>query len=184
VIYYSQPLFYFLFMVKVYLRKIKPFDKNYFAKWWRDKELLRLTSGVLKLISDKEVDKYFLEILDNKNDYNFMVLVNRKVIGHISLVKRRNNWHETQIVIGEKKYWGKGFGSRAIKIIIRKARKKGIFKIYLEVRPTNTRAILAYEQCGFQKVKMVKYHNNKYLTETLRMELKTALLTNATKLRF
>ncbi len=164
-------------MIKVYLRKIKPFDKSYFAKWWRDKELLKLTSGVLKVISDKEVDNYFQAMLENKNDYNFMVIANREVIGHISLVKRKNDWYETQIVIGERKNWGKGFGSRAIKIIIRKAKKTGISKIYLEVRPTNLRAILAYEQCGFKKMKTVKHPKNKYLPETLRMELKPSLLT-------
>jgi len=160
-------------MIKISLRKIKPSDKNYFAKWWRDKELLKLTSGVLKLISDKEVTKYFQAILDNKNDYNFMLIADREIVGHISLVKRRNDWHETQIVIGEKKYWGKGIGSRAINILIRKAKKNRISKIYLEVRPTNIRAILAYEQCRFKKVKTAKHPKNKYLPETLRMELRT-----------
>ena len=159
-------------MTKINLRKIKPSDKNYFAKWWRDKELLKLTSGVLRLILDKEVDKYFQAMLNSKDDYNFIILAGGKIIGHISLVKRRNGWHETQIVIGEKKYWGKGFGSKAIKLLIRKAKKDGISKIYLEVRPTNLRAIRTYEQCGFQKVKIVKYPKNKYLLETLRMELK------------
>jgi len=101
------------------------------------------------------------------------VIADREIIGHISLVKRRNDWHETQIVIGEKKYWSKGLGSSAIKTLIRKAKKNGISNIYLEVRPTNLRAIRAYEQCGFQKVKIVKYPKNKYLPETLRMELKT-----------
>ena len=162
----------FLFMIKINLRKIKLSDKNYFAKWWRDKELLKLTSGILKVISDQEVDKYFQVILENKNDYNFRMIADREVIGHISLVKRRNNWHETQIVIGEKKYWDKGIGSRAINILVRKAKKIGISNIYLEVRPTNLRAIRAYEQCRFQKVKIVKYPKNKYLPETLRMELK------------
>ena len=134
--------------------------------------MLKLTSGVLKLISDKEVDKYFQAIMENKDDYNFMVIADREIIGHISLVKRRNDWHETQIVIGAKKYWSKGLGSSAIKTLIRKAKKNGISNIYLEVRPTNLRAIRAYEQCGFQKVKIVKYPKNKYLQETLRMELK------------
>jgi len=160
-------------MIKINLRKIKLSDKNYFAKWWRDKELLKLTSGVLKVILDQEVDKYFQVILENKNDYNFMMIADREAIGHISLVKRRNNWHETQIVIGEKKYWGKGFGSKAIRLLIRKAEKIGIFKIYLEVRLTNFRAIRVYEQCGFHKMRIIKHPNSKYLPETLRMELKT-----------
>lgn len=160
-------------MIKTNLRKIKPSDKNYFARWWRDKELLKLTSGVLKLISDEEVDKYFQAMLNGKDNYNFIIIAGGKIIGHISLVKRRNSWHETQIVIGEKEYWGKGIGSKAIKLLIKKAKKDGIFKIYLEVRPTNLRAIRTYEQCGFEKVRIIKHPNSKYLPETLRMELKS-----------
>jgi hypothetical protein len=72
-------------MSKISLRKIRPEDKNYFARWWRDKELLKLTSGVLKQISDQEVYKYFQEVLHNKRDYNFIIMADRKTIGHISL---------------------------------------------------------------------------------------------------
>lgn len=156
----------------ILLRKIRKTDINYFSKWWRDKELLKLTSGILNLILDKEVDKYFKNILNNKKDRHFMIILNGKVIGHISLTERQNGWYETQIVIGEKKYWGKGYGSGAIKLLIRKAKRLGIFKIYLEVRPTNIRAIRAYEHCGFQKIKTVLYPENKYLPKTFRMELR------------
>ena len=154
------------------LIKIEYSDKKYFARWWRDKELLKLTSGILQRIPDKEVDKYFQNILKSKKDRHFLITLNEMVIGHISLAKRRNGWYETQIVIGEKKYWGKGYGSKAIDIIIKKAKRLGISKIYLEVRPTNIRAIRAYENCGFQKIKKILYPRNKYLPKTLRMELK------------
>lgn len=162
--------FLFIFMNKILLRKIQLSDKNYFAKWWRNKELLKLTSGVLKFISDKEVEKYFLTMLASKVDYHFMILVGKKVVGHISLVKRVDNWYETQIVIGEKKYWGNGYGSKAIKLLIQKAKRFKISKIYLEVRPTNVRAIRAYEHCDFQKIKIIKYPQNRHLSETLRLE--------------
>ena len=99
-------------MTKINLRKIKPSDKNYFAKWWRDKELLKLTSGVLRLILDKEIDKYFQAMLNSKDDYNFIILAGGKIIGHISLVKRRNGWHETQIVIGEKNIGARDLGQK------------------------------------------------------------------------
>lgn len=158
-------------MIKIFLRKIKPADRKYFAKWWKDKELLKLTSGVLKRISDQEVDKYFGAIFKNKKDYHFIITINKKAIGHITLAKRRNNWHETQVIIGEKKYQGRGYGPRAIKLLIKKAISLGISKIYLEVRPNNPRAIRAYEKCGFKKAKIIKYSQNKYLPETLRMEL-------------
>jgi RimJ/RimL family protein N-acetyltransferase len=159
-------------MIKISLRKIKQSDKNHFAKWWRNEELLRLTSGILRKISDQEVDKYFQTILNSKKDYHFMIVANGKTIGHISLAKRLKSWYETQIVIGEKNYLGRGYGSQAINLLIKRARSLSISKIYLEVRPTNIRAIRAYEQCDFRKVKIVKYPKNKYLQETLRMELK------------
>lgn len=40
-------------MDTIILRKIKYSDKRHFAKRWRNKELLRLTSGILQRISDK-----------------------------------------------------------------------------------------------------------------------------------
>ena len=149
------------FMPKITLKKIKPADKNHFAKWWRDKTLLKLTSGILKPISDKEITKYFFAILQNKNDYHFLIRADKKVIGHVSLVKRNGNRYETQIIIGEKKYWNKGYGAKAIKILMNKAKRLGIPKIFLEVRPTNLRAIKAYEKCGFIKSGVKKYPKNR-----------------------
>lgn len=134
--------------------------------------MIKFTSGRPKLISDKKVDKYFLMIIDGKNDHHFMIILGRKVIGHIALIKKKNKWYETLIIIGEKKYWNKGYGTAAIKQLIKKAESKGIAKIYLEVRPNNSRAIRAYEKCGFKEVGIRKYPKNKYLPKTLRMELK------------
>lgn len=153
------------------LRKIKLTDKKYFSKWWRDKALLKLTSGILERISDEEIKKYFLSMVKNKIDYHFMMVANKRTIGQISLAKRNNDWYETQIIIGDKKYWSKGYGTKAIELLIKKVKKLGILKIYLEVRPSNVRAIRAYEKSGFIKYKIKKYPANKYLPETLVMRL-------------
>lgn len=161
-------------IMTIKLRKIKLKDRELFLKWWRDKELIKLTSGILTVISDKEVDKYFEAILQNKIDYHFMVVADKNVIGHISLTKRRS-WFEIQIVIGEKKYWGKGYGTEAIRLLLKKAKKLNISKIYLEVRPNNSRAMHAYENCGFKKVKTILHPKNKDLPKVLRMELENNL---------
>ena len=162
-------------MSKVELRKIEFSDKQYFAKWWRDKELLSLTSGQMDIISDEKVDKYFKIILLNTSDIDYMIMVDDVTIGNISLAKRKNGWYETLIVIGDKQYRGKGYGPKAIKLIIDEANKYDITKIFLEVRPTNNRAIKAYEKCGFKSLGIEKYPNNKDLPETLRMELKNSI---------
>lgn len=159
-------------MSKSSLRKLRISDRKYFAKWWRDKELLKVTSGILKRITEKEVDKYFFEMLKDKKAQHYMITVNRKTIGHISLEQRKNSWYETQVVIGEKNQQGKGYGTDAIKLLIRKARKAGIKKVYLEVRLNNLKAIHAYEKCGFRKAGIKRYPKNKYLPQTLMMALR------------
>ncbi|MDD5731575.1 MAG: GNAT family N-acetyltransferase [Patescibacteria group bacterium] len=168
-------------MPKLSLRKTTNFDKKYFAKWWRDEDLIKLTSGVLEPISEKEIEKYLSAMVKSRTDYHFMIVFDKKVIGHIALAKRRSGWYETQIVIGEKAYWGKGHGAKAVQSLLKKAKRLSISKIYLEVRPDNLRAIRAYEKCGFKKIKTMYYPKNKYLPKTLRMELKSELLTPSPK---
>lgn len=156
-------------MTKVGLRKIRPEDIVYFYKWWRDCDLIALTSGNFDPISDSEVEKYFHKMLISKTDYHFMINVNGRVIGHISLNKRRNDYYETQIVIGDKKYWGKGYGPKAIKLLLNRVQKIGINKIYLEVRPENMRAINAYKKVGFVESSIKKYPKNPNQPEMLKM---------------
>lgn len=157
-------------MPRISLRKVRATDKNYFARWWRDRDLLRLTSGILTFIPDEDVEKYFSVMINNPSNYYFMITVGKKVIGHISLVRRGNDWYETQIIIGERENWNKGYGTKAIQLLIRRTRHLGISKIYLEVRPDNVRAIKAYEKCGFIKARVKKYPKNDYLPETLKMK--------------
>ncbi len=157
-------------MQKISLRKLKLTDKKYFSTWWRDKDLLKLTSGILDLISDKEINEYFIKMYKNKEDFHYIINVNKKVIGHISLSKKRKDYYDIQIVIGNKKYWGKGCGTQAIQIILKKAKKIGLKHISLEVRPDNIRAIKAYEKSGFIKNGIKKYSKNKFLPKVLKMK--------------
>jgi RimJ/RimL family protein N-acetyltransferase len=158
-------------MPKITLRKLATSDKVYFGDWWRDKALLELTSGMIKSITDKEIGEYLSRMLQSLADYHFMIVLGNRTIGHISLIRKKDGWYETQIIIGDKKYWGQGYGSEAIKLLLEEAKKMLIAKIYLEVRPDNVRAIRSYEKCGFKKEKIIKYPKDEYLPETLRMEI-------------
>lgn len=153
------------------LRKLKLADKSYFEKWWRDQELVTLTSGVVGYLSDAELARYFKKMYQDKKDFNFIIQLNGLPIGHIALQSRSRGWFETQIVIGNKNARGKGYGPQAIKKIIAKAKRLGQFKIYLEVRPDNGHAIQAYEKCGFVPKRIIKYPKNKHLPCTLKMVL-------------
>jgi ribosomal protein S18 acetylase RimI-like enzyme len=48
------------------------------------------------------------------------------------------------------KFQNKGLGTLLTKNVIKKAKEKGLKKIYLEVAVENKRAVHMYEKCGFQ----------------------------------
>lgn len=157
-------------MNRINIRKLNNSDRKYFTKWWRDKDLIALTSGNFEFLSDEKIDQYFIGLFNSEN-FNFIITLDKEPIGHIALSKRKNFWYEIQIVIGEKQYWNGGYGTKALRLCIKRAAKVNITNIFLEVRPDNCRAIRAYEKVGFIQKKLIKYPNDKYMPEILRMEL-------------
>lgn len=153
--------------MKVSLRKIKKSDIRYFKKWWQDKTLAKFTSG--KTAKENEIPLFFETMQKNSQSTDYMILAGNKTIGHIALNKRDSGWYETNIVIGEKKLWGKGIGTEAKRQILLKAKRMGIKKVFVEVRPDNIRSIKASEKCGFKKKKIIR-RKNKNLPITIRME--------------
>ncbi|HKZ70991.1 MAG TPA: GNAT family protein [Anaerolineales bacterium] len=54
------------------------------------------------------------------------------------------------IGIGEREFWGKGYGTDAVQVILRYAfTELNLWRVSLSVLATNARAIRAYEKCGF-----------------------------------
>jgi RimJ/RimL family protein N-acetyltransferase len=78
---------------------------------------------------------------------------------------------ETQIVIGNKKFRGLGYGPKSIMLMINELSHKGIEKIYLNVRPENIRAIKAYQSVGFKQVGCITETGNPNQPQLIRMEL-------------
>lgn len=155
----------------IYLRSVDATDKKYFFKWWKeDKELIKLTSGNFEKISAEKLNKYFKNILCNNN--NFVICLGDRVIGSIYFEKMDKSTFRFPVVIGEKKYWGSGYGSCAIRAILYLGFVVyKLNKAYLEVRPENIRAINVYTKLGFEYVGFKKYPKNKYQPIVLKMEL-------------
>jgi RimJ/RimL family protein N-acetyltransferase len=65
------------------------------------------------------------------------------------------NWKdrsaELGITIGDKSYWDQGYGSDAVRTMVRVAfRKMNLHRVYLRVHEDNTRGIRCYEKVGFR----------------------------------
>ena len=136
-------------MKRVSLRKITLADRKYFARWWRDPEMLALTSGG-KPVTDKELDRFLTALVKGSRGGSVaMITVSGRAIGTVGVSARAGAWREMHVAIGEKTQWGKGYGTRATLTMLRRAARAGAKKFFLHVRPRNLRAIRSYEKCGF-----------------------------------
>ena len=63
------------------------------------------------------------------------------------------------ITIGDKGYWGRGYGTDAIRLLLAYAfRLRNLRRVYLTVNSTNERAIGAYRRCGFVEEGRLRQH--------------------------
>jgi ribosomal-protein-alanine N-acetyltransferase len=157
---------------KIKLRKIAKSDWPYFLKWWKDKELINLTSGIYE-DNDKILEDYFSDMLKSEKNNYYLIIFEEKAIGNISLIHKESITFEIQIVIGEKEYWGRGAGTAAVKKVLDIAfNKLGYNSGYLEVQPNNQRAINLYKDCGFKETGIKKYPENKFQPVVVTMVIK------------
>ncbi len=122
------------------------------ATWTRDSEFSRLydampayhyTESQVKDWVEKQHDLYQFVILDHQND---------KPIGLVELdgISWTSGDAFLGIGLGERNYWGKGYGTEAMNIILGYAfRELGLRRVSLTVFEYNPRAIHCYENAGF-----------------------------------
>lgn len=141
---------------KVKLRAYKKEDIPLAYDFVNDGELKKL------LVTDvpfptmyEEEEQWYESLLKDKDNYNFAIedLETGNYIGGCGINKLDwlNRVATIGIMIGDKRYWGKGYGTDAVKVL-----NKFIFqqmnmnKIKLNVFSFNERAKKSYDKCGFQ----------------------------------
>ena len=129
-----------------------------FARWMRDSEFMRLlgTDPARLFFVDKYkdwIEKDYVE--EKKTDELFFLirtLEENRTIGLIGLDGIRWNHGDTWIAIGlgERDYWGKGYGKDAMCILLRYAFDNlNLHHLSLSVFEYNQRAIRSYKKVGF-----------------------------------
>jgi len=145
---------------KLKLRPIESKDIEVFRRWINDWEVCR---GLLRYlpVTDFGHREWFKNIKKDRNQIYFAVEIkkSKKYIGNIGL--RNINWKDRNgdffIYIGEKKYWGKGYGTEAAKIFIDYCfNSLNLHKVYLRVVEFNESAVKSYQKAGFKKEGVLK----------------------------
>ncbi|HWQ29789.1 MAG TPA: GNAT family protein [Negativicutes bacterium] len=138
---------------RIYLSPVNPEDAEIYAGWINDIDVSIYLTSTPKLYSLQK-EREILESL-SKEGYCFAIIdaEKDKLIGNIGLedvdfVDRKG---VLGIFIGDKAYWGKGYGEEAIRLLLDYSFNiLNLNSMMLIVNGFNKRAMRCYEKCGFK----------------------------------
>ena len=143
----------------VRLRAYEKSDLDAVMKWVNDGEVTQfLRDELFAYPVSRALEERFIEHASmpshTAHEFAIETLADRTYIGGVGL--QDIDWilrsAEAGIVIGNKYYWGKGYGSDAMKVLMRLAfDRMNLHRLWLRVYDFNHRAIASYEKCGFQR---------------------------------
>ena len=142
---------------KVRLRAIERDDLPRFVEWFSDPDVRRYLDMYLPFSLAQE-ERWF-ESLQERLEKREVVMLTIETsggahIGNISLfdIHWKERHAELGITIGEKDYWGQGYGTDAVRTMLRLAfEEMNLHRVFLRVHADNARGIQCYEKVGFQK---------------------------------
>lgn len=136
---------------------------------------LERVDDYLRWFNDAEVSKYLLPstpktktnilnwlkntIADNNSCYFSIFLTQEKLfVGHIGL--KKINWKigeaKIGIVIGEKKFWRKGIGTKAVLELLDYAKFLKLKRLFAEINKSNIASLKFFTRLGFKTMKTNK----------------------------
>jgi RimJ/RimL family protein N-acetyltransferase len=138
----------------VVLRPLERGDFDSIVRWSHDSEVNSLVDGGVPE-SLEECEEWYRKAKSDRY-HQIMAIVTREgqLIGDIELnhITWRNGHAEMRIRIGEKDCWNQGFGTDAVRTLMRYVfEEMRLNRLYLRVYHFNARAISCYKKCGFRK---------------------------------
>jgi RimJ/RimL family protein N-acetyltransferase len=141
----------------VRLRGIDKEDLPLFVSWLNDPDVRRYLSLYTPLSNAQEV-KWFEDLANHcLAEQPLMIEVQNekgwKAVGDISYINvdQQSRNAELGVFIGDKEFWGKGIGTKAISLMLDYGFKTLNFhRVYLRVFAPNQRGVHCYEKIGFK----------------------------------
>ena len=162
---------------KVILRPLEKKDLVRSLQWLTDPFVNKYLSQNFRDLTGEQEEKWFDYIQCSQQDMVFAIL-DRETglhIGNCALDKidKKKGSCGLGIVIGDKEYWDKGYGTDSVKALVDFALMDlRLFRIRLNVYTYNHRAINTYNKCGFKLIRVLKrnhLYDDRYW-DTLIME--------------
>ncbi len=161
---------------QIRLRAIEKEDLPSFVKWLNDPEVRQGLSLIMPLSLAEEEDWFAsmlkrspferplaIEIQPDPQKESWIFVGN---CGFID-IDWQNRLAEIGIHIGEKEYWNQGYGTKAMRLMLKHGFENlNLHRLWLRVFKNNQRAIRSYEKAGFileGKFREAQYLEGKYV---------------------
>lgn len=164
---------------KIYLRGLEKNDlRGNMLQWGNDPEVTYYMFMGAIPNSIELLEEEYEQLLKSKNDVVFAV-VDKKTDIHIGnaglyVINWISRSAEFRIIIGEKEYWKKGYGTEATRLTAEYGfNKLNLNKVWLGVNAKHKGAIKAYENAGFVHEGILRqeiYRNGNYY-DAVRMSI-------------
>jgi RimJ/RimL family protein N-acetyltransferase len=158
----------------VYLRPVQKEDMETFRDWLTDPSLMRMVGAHGLPAANVELEKWYLELFALVNVRVLSILTrDHMLIGVMALgnLFEHSRSAKVFIAIGDRSYWGRGFGPDAIRTLVRYAfLELNLQCIWAEILEFNTRALRAFEKCGFEREGMLRnrfFSNGQYWSQVV-----------------
>lgn len=153
--------------------KLEKFDKTDFERLiiWADSEemLVQFSGPIFKYpLTTEQLENYLKE--ENSIPFKVVDTESKEVIGHAEIYKSENNLAKLcRILIGDKKYRGKGIGEKTGNLLVKYSFEElKVEKVELNVYDWNTQAIKCYEKSGFainpDKISQITVQENVWIS--------------------
>ena len=167
---------------KVRLRAIERSDIPAFVRWLNDPEVTQYLVAYMPMSLAQE-ERWFESQLEQRDQFVLGVeTLDGKLIGNLALahIDWKNRRAGMGVMLGEKEYWGQGYGTDAITTLLGFAfNLMNLHTVHLTTYEYNKRAIRCYEKCGFQlegRMRQAHYYGGRYHDELLMGVLKEEFL--------
>jgi RimJ/RimL family protein N-acetyltransferase len=138
------------------------------ARWNADPEVrhwLHRSEDPPELLGRAALEHKLRQVLADPTEVRFVIEADDGLpIGDVGLLAiHRHGRAELSILIGEKAYWSRGYGSEAICMLLRLGFEElGLRRVTLIADADNLRGIACYARCGFRHEGVLRAHRLRY----------------------
>lgn len=140
---------------RVVLRPIQPSDFPHIVAWTNNEQVGHFAEDDGYPEDLAQCEEWYKQLLANRHNQVFIITIeDGRPIGDIEFdhITWRSGDAEIRIRIGEPQFWNQGYGTDAVRALIRYGFEQlNLQRVYLRVSRRNARAIRCYEKAHFRK---------------------------------